>query len=101
MTVLMMARFAGDPKRLEKLAKEDRHGAKAIAEKAKSYGVIRHRFFGTENEIVVIDEWPTADDFERFYKDSPEIQDMFGRAGVTGEPSIMFARLLDIGDEVG
>ena len=101
MSVLMLFRVAGDARRLEELAQQRREVLSAIAAKAKTYGLIRHRFFGTDDEIIVVDEWPTAEDFQRFFDDSPEIQQMMGSVGVTGEPTITFARALATGDEVG
>jgi len=101
MSVLMLFRVQGDASKLETMARENPTVLPEIAEKARSYGCIRHRFFATNDELLVVDEWPTPDDFQRFFKDSPEIAEMMAKVGVTTEPSITFARKLDLGDEVG
>ena len=72
-----------------------------ISDRAKGYGLIRHRFFGTDEEIILVDEWPSAEDSQRFFHDSPQIQEMMGSVGVTTEPTITFARQLETGDDIG
>jgi|SwirhisoilCB1_FD_contig_81_1890518_length_562_multi_6_in_0_out_0_2 hypothetical protein len=101
MSTLMLLRVPGNAKELERLAQENPDVLAKIAEKAKGYGVMRHRFFATQDEIMVVDEWPSADAFQRFYADSPEIGDLMGKVGVTTEPTITFADGLMLGDEVG
>jgi hypothetical protein len=44
----------------------------AIAERAKSYGVIAHRFYGTDGQIMVVDEWPDAASFQAFFEAEQE-----------------------------
>lgn len=101
MSVLMLLRAQGNGKGLETFAQKNPDVIQKVAARAKEYGVLRHRFFGTENEILVVDEWPSQRDFQRFYESSPEISDMMARAGVTGEPSITFADYVDAGDDIG
>jgi hypothetical protein len=101
MSVLMLLRVQGNAKELEVFAHENPEAIQQIAEKSKAHGVLRHRFFGTDSEIYVVDEWPSAEAFQRFYGESPEIGAMMAKIGVTAEPSITFAPLLETGDEVG
>ena len=101
MSVLMILRVKGDATGLEKLAAGDPNMAKTIVKRAQSHGLIRHRFFATADEIIVVDEWPDEASFQKFFDASPEIGDMMNAAGVTTQPEITFARKLDIGDDVG
>jgi heme-degrading monooxygenase HmoA len=74
---------------------------RAISERAKEHGAIHHRFYAnTEgNAILVVDEWPDAESFQRFFESSPDIGEMMGEAGVTGEPHPEFWRELDTEDK--
>lgn len=101
MSVLMLLRAQGNAKGLEGFAATNPDIVQKIAARAKEHGVLRHRFFGTESELFVVDEWPSAEDFQRFYESSPEIPEMMSKAGITGEPSITFANYIDAGDEIG
>ncbi|MDX6327600.1 MAG: hypothetical protein QOK15_3954 [Nocardioidaceae bacterium] len=98
MTVLMTLRVHANTKSVEN---EDKDLLRSIVEKGKQHGVISHRFYGTDDEILVVDEWPDEESFQRFYADAPEIGGMMERAGVTAAPEITFWRHLDTGDDVG
>ena len=101
MSVLMMFRVKGDAKKLEELAAERTDVLPAIAEDAKRHGLIRHRFYGTDDEILVVDEWPTAEAFQEFFAAHPEIQEMMAQVGVTTQPEVTFWRKLATNDDVG
>ena len=69
MTVIMTMRGAGDGKALEQRAAENPDGMRAIADRAEEHGLIAHRFYGADNgQIMVIDEWPDAESFQRFWE---------------------------------
>ena len=101
MTVLMLLRVKGDGRKVEQYAAEEPGKLKAIVERAKSNGLIRHRFFATADEVIVVDEWPDEASFQRFFDSSPEIGEIMARAGVTTQPEITFARQLDVDDSFG
>ncbi len=98
MSVLMTMRVKGDPTKLEAA---ERDVVRGVVEKAKQHGLIAHHFFGTDDEVLVVDEWPDEASFRTFFDSAPEIQEIFGRAGVTTEPQITFWRHLDVGDDYG
>ena len=101
MTVLMLLRVKGDATKVEQLAGEDPAMLKTIVDRAQANGLQRHRFFGTADEVIVVDEWPDEASFQRFFESSPEIQEIMAKAGVTTPPEITFARQLDIDDAFG
>ena len=102
MSVLMTFRIAGDARRLEEFAARNEQKMRDIAERAKQHGLISHRFYGSDNEILVVDEWPSPDDFQSFFSATEsEIRPMMAEAGVSGEPTITFWRKLDTKDDVG
>ncbi len=101
MSVLMTFRAVGDPAELERRAAANPDGMRALAESARPHGLISHRFFGTDDgDIMVLDEWETAEGFHAFFAEHPEIRAMMGEVGVTAAPEIKFWRALETHDEV-
>jgi quinol monooxygenase YgiN len=101
MSVIMTLRVAGDPDKLERLAAEKGDVLRSIAERGRSAGVIAHRFYGSDGQIMVVDEWPDEDSFKRFFEqEQDEIRPMMQQVA-TGEPEITFWRKLETGDEIG
>jgi len=99
MSVLMTLRFQGDPKAIEATSAQT---LTAITDRARKHGLISHRFYGTDTEILIVDEWPDAQSFELFFSEAnPDIMEMMGRAGVTSNPAPEFWRHLDVPDDVG
>jgi hypothetical protein len=102
MSVIMTLRARGNPDELERRAAENPDGIRAIAEKAKEHGLIAHRFYGADGQIMVVDEWPDPESFQRFFAEMrSEIEPMMAAVGVTGEPEVTFWRKLETHDDVG
>ena len=103
MSVLMVLRSKGDPGKLEKLAANDPAFIRRISDDAKKRGMIGHRFYGSDDgQILVLDEWPDAESFNKFFADhQDEIGPMMAEIGATAPPDITFYRELDTHDEVG
>jgi heme-degrading monooxygenase HmoA len=97
MSVLMTLRVSGDAKAIEQTSSEVLH---TITSRAKEHGVISHHFYGTDNEVLVVDEWPDEQSFQAFFDASPEVADMMERAHA-GKPEIHFWRHLDVDDDIG
>lgn len=103
MSVIVTIRINGDPKRLEEHAGANVDAMQAIIDRANAHGLIAHRFYGSDpDKIIVIDEWPDAESFQRFFEEAgPQIQPLMGAAGVTSDPEVTFWRKLDTHDDVG
>ena len=102
MSVIMTLSGRGDPGRLEEYAAGHKDEMQAILERAKEHGLIAHRFYGTDGQIMVVDEWPDAESFQRFFASvEDQIRPMMGAAGITDEPSVSFWRKLDTHDDYG
>ena len=102
MSVIMTMRAPGNPEELERRAADDPDAMRAISDRAKDFGLIAHRFYGTDGEILVVDEWPDRESFERFFAEMrSQIEPFMQAIGVTTEPDIEFWRKLDSHDEVG
>jgi len=95
MSVLMTLRVTGNPKGVEAT---DPAELKMIGDRAREHGAIHHRFYGTDTEVLVVDEWPDEASFQAFFDASPEIKGIMDRAGVTSAPKIEFWRVLDVDD---
>ena len=101
MSVIMTLRVSGDPGKFEQLAGENQDMIRGISQRAKDQGLIAHRFYGSEGQIMVVDEWPDAESFHRFFAAEQETIGPMMAQVATGEPEITFWRKLDTGDEVG
>jgi hypothetical protein len=102
MSVIVTVWFMGDPDRFERLAKDKGDEITAIAERATQAGVIAHRFYGSEGQVMVIDEWPDEESFSKFFEaEQGTIGPLMAEAGVTSEPQVRFWRVLDTPDKVG
>ena len=103
MSVLMTFRIKGDVTLFEKRAAEDPAGLQEIRADAVKHGLIAHRFYGSDDgQIMVLDEWPDAESFQRFFEANAEkIQPRMAEVGASGAPEVIFWRELDTADKVG
>jgi heme-degrading monooxygenase HmoA len=100
MSVMMTLRYTGDADKLEAFAKDKHALLMSISDKAKQHGVLSHRFYASDNELMVVDEWPSEEAFQAFFDASPEISSVMQDSGATSRPTITFWRKLDTGDDV-
>jgi heme-degrading monooxygenase HmoA len=100
MSVMMGMRVVVDPARFEEVVNSNRERLMEISERGRQAGAIHHRFFANEagGEILIVDEWPDAESFQRFFESSPDIGEMMGEAGVTEQPTPVFWRELETPD---
>ena len=102
MSVIMTLWLQGDPAALERYAAENSETMRGIVEHAMEHGAIAHRFYGSDGQILVIDEWPDEESFNSFFAHMQgEIGPMMEAVGVTNEPKPVFWRKLDTGDDYG
>jgi len=101
MSVTMMLRVKGDPKRLQEVINGDEARTKVVNERGKALGAIHHRFLASADggTIAVFDERESEEGFHRFFNASPEIPQLMQAAGVTGEPRITFWHPVDTPDQ--
>ena len=103
MSVIITLKLNGDPERFEAFAAANADRLRAVADAGKAAGVMGHRFYGAEgNQIIVIDEWPDAESFHRFFEgQASAIGPIMADAGIEGEPEITVWRELESHDKVG
>jgi len=104
MSVIMTLQVTGDPKALEQFTSENTEKMQAVLEAAKRYGLIAHRFYGSDDgsSVMVLDEWPDRQSFESFFQEhESEIGPMFASAGATSQPEPKYWRELATHDAFG
>ena len=101
MSVIMTLRVSGDPDKLEQLARENPDAIRSISERGKAAGAIAHRFYGSDGQIMVVDEWPDEASFQAFFEAEQAAIGPLMAQVATGEPEITFWRKLETGDDVG
>ena len=90
MSVLVIMNVPGDTATFEAFVAANNDLVLELTEKAKAAGCRGHRFAVGDGEIVVVDDWDTAEAFQAFIS-SPELQQVMGQRGARGEPRITFA----------
>jgi hypothetical protein len=84
-SVLIVAKFQGDTAKFRQaLAGRGDEFAK-IGESARLEGAIHHRFGIGDGFVVVVDEWESAEHFQKFFA-NPDLQAFIGSVGAAPEP---------------
>jgi heme-degrading monooxygenase HmoA len=102
MAVMMGLRMSVDPARFEQVVNADPDRVTRIAEKGRQAGAIHHRFYANDDggEVLVVDEWPDAESFLKFFESTQEeIGPLMAEAGMTERPQPVFWRELDTPDK--
>jgi heme-degrading monooxygenase HmoA len=60
----------------------------AITESTKGAGILHHRFVAGDNEMMVIDEWESAKQWQTFFDANPQIAAVMTSIGMTGPPEV-------------
>jgi quinol monooxygenase YgiN len=85
MSVLITGKFQGDTAKFRQ-ALTDRAGEFAkISDMAQAEGGLHHRFGVGDGFVVMVDEWETAEHFQRFFA-NPELQAFIGSIGAAPVP---------------
>jgi hypothetical protein len=101
-SVIMTMWVRGDPSKLEEYAAANSDEMRSVADIAKRHGVIAHRFYGSEGQIMIIDEWPDEQSFQSFFAETrSRMEPIMQAVGAAGEPGVNFWRKLESHDEVG
>jgi hypothetical protein len=100
-SVIMTLRVSGDAEKFLQITSEMGDEFGAIAERAKEHGVIAHRFYASDGQIMAIDEWPDEASFHAFFEqEQASIGPMMAQVA-TSEPEVTFWHKLDTGDDIG
>jgi quinol monooxygenase YgiN len=84
MSTLVVGKFVGDTATFRKALEERGDEFAAIADRAQQAGCIHHRFGIGDGFVVIVDEWDTAEHFQRFFGD-PELQAFIASTGALAD----------------
>ncbi len=59
-----------------------------ITETTKGAGIRHHRFVAGEGELVVIDQWDSAEQFHQFFQDNVKVGQVTDAIGLVGPPVV-------------
>ena len=59
-----------------------------IIEDTEAGGLIHHTFVAGDGELIVIDEWEAAEQFQSFFDGNSNVAKVMDSVGVTGPPAI-------------
>jgi hypothetical protein len=51
-----------------------------------------------DSEVVIVDEWPSAEAFKSFFNGQPRVGELRAEAGVQGPPEVIVYEILDSPD---
>jgi heme-degrading monooxygenase HmoA len=66
-----------------------------IRDVALKDGLIHHKFVSGDGELMVIDEWDTAEQFQTFFDGTPEVGALMGDIGMSGPPEVSIFNAID------
>src|SRR2546422_10860190 len=66
-----------------------------ITEESKQIGALHHQFLESGGELLVLDEWESAEAFNRFFQTNTKVPTVMQNAGVQGEPTFEFLTPVD------
>ena len=85
MSVLVTGKFQGDTATFRRSLVDRVDEYAQIAKMAQAAGGIHHRFGIGDGFVVIIDEWETAEHFQRFFA-NPDLQAFIGSVGAAPAP---------------
>jgi heme-degrading monooxygenase HmoA len=97
MSVIVTVRIPGDTDQFRNWIATDIDNIVAISQGGKDAGAIHHQFAIGDGEILVVDEWDTAEHFEAFFA-QPEIAEAMAAGGAQGPPAISVYEAVDSAD---
>jgi quinol monooxygenase YgiN len=99
MSMLVIAKIQGDTAKFRQ-ALADRAGEFAkIAEDAKAAGALHHRFGVGDGYVLAVDEWESAEHFQKFFA-QPDLQAFIASAGgVPAPPEIIVTEAVTSPDQ--
>jgi quinol monooxygenase YgiN len=100
MSVLVTAKIQGDTAKFRQSLVDRADEFAKVADAGRREGAIHHRFGLGDGFVLVVDEWETPEQFERFFG-NPELQTFIGSVGgdVSTPPEIMVTEAIASADQ--
>src|SRR2546427_12842290 len=89
MSVTIIARFTTpDLGRARQALASNAAVLEEVSARAKTLGARHHRFVESGGELLVIDEWDSAEAFQGFFTSDPQVPQIVEAAGIIGQPRV-------------
>src|SRR6266536_4956326 len=100
MSVLITVKVGGDTELFMKSVAERSDEFAKIAARSRTVGAIHHRFGVGDGYVLVVDEWETPEQFEKFFSD-PALQAFIGEIGgdTSTPPEIRVTAAIESADQ--
>ena len=99
MSVLMTMRVEGDTAAFRQFLETGADRLRRIRDAAQAAGCVHHRFGVGDGYVLVVDEWESAEQFQRFFQTNPDLPEVMREAGARSEPEITFTEAVSSPDE--
>jgi hypothetical protein len=98
MSVLVTMKVDGDTDQFRRFIATEGDRLRGLAQSARDAGAIHHRFGVGDGFVVVVDEWDSAESFERFIS-SDTIVEVIGEMGGRGAPAVDITEAVETPDQ--
>jgi len=98
MSDIVVLRIPGDTARFEAYAAANGELMARVAAEGRAAGATHHLFAIGDGEIMIVDEWDSAENFHTFFNSQTEIPNIMRDGGATGAPQVAVYRRLDTSD---
>ena len=96
MSVMVVGKFKTDPARMSSVFRDRKDDVLAVSNDAKSQGALHHHFAMGDGQVMVIDEWQSAEAFQQFFTNHAKIPELMREAGVEEEPEFSIYQVGDV-----
>jgi quinol monooxygenase YgiN len=97
MSVIVTIWVTADTEKFREYALSHEDVLRGISAKARAQGCLSHRFALGDGNLLVIDEWESGEQFQKFFAD-PQIAAVMQESGIQGQPNIAVLEPLDTAD---
>jgi heme-degrading monooxygenase HmoA len=97
MSVIVRVVVPGDTEQFRTWITNDIDNIVALSQEGKAAGAIHHQFAIGDGEVLILDEWESAEAFEAFFA-RPEIAAAMQNGGAQGPPDVAFYEALETAD---
>jgi quinol monooxygenase YgiN len=100
MSVLVVVKFTGDTDTFQKALADRGDEFAKVADRGRAAGAIHHRFGLGDGHVIVVDEWQSAEQFEKFFGE-PDLQAFIASAGadLSAPPDISITEAIATPDQ--
>ncbi|MGF7235131.1 MAG: hypothetical protein ACQSGP_09250 [Frankia sp.] len=98
MSVTVLVKFVVDPAVFGALLSERAEEFAKISGDGKAQGCLHHQFVAGDDHVLAVDEWESADAFQKFFANQTEIPVLMQAGGVSTPPEVTVYQSLNSAD---